>query len=773
MADRTLRRQWFARINEPLILLPAIAVVGLLMIWAGVFRLVDIEETAARRAAAASSKELAATYEAQTMRALREIDQTLKFVKYVYERHDRPLVLDDLKEKGLLPPDSLFVVTITNSDGDVIASTRPGALYNVGERDYFLSLRRADALAVGMAEQRPGKQEWRLPFARRLSQPDGAFAGVVAVEVDAAYFVSGFEADRLGRNGVLALLGTDGIFRALRSGDRLLTGQRVDYVKVVPGSAQAQGGTVLATDPWDGVRRFTSARALPDFPLAVVVGLSQQEQLAKLSVDLRTRLMRAAFVSLMLLLVTALLGRKSWQLEQSRKRAVQENLAHAARVEYLAFHDGLTTLPNRSLFAQVLAQAIAGAARYKRQLAVVFLDLDRFKLINDTLGHEAGDELLKEVATRLKGCLRASDTVARLGGDEFVVLLPELDEEKYVATVAQKILAALARPFALGGQELRVTASIGIATYPQDGLDEQTLTKNADIAMYQAKAEGKNNFQFFSDKLRAGSLERMTLESGLRTALERQEFALHYQAKRDIQSGCITGMEALLRWQHPELGMVAPLQFIPLAEETRLMVPIGRWVIRTACAQNMEWQRQGLPDLSMAVNLSAIQLFDEHLLDDLDTILIQTGMPPRLLELEIAETLLMHDVPRTIGILSALKQRGIRIAIDEFGLGYSSLSTLQQFPLDTIKIDRSFIRAMASPGEDTNLTDAIVALGRSLSLTVVAQGVETREQADYLRSNGIGELQGFYLNKPQPADTIADLLRAQPESGERNADSAT
>ena len=306
-----------------------------------------------------------------------------------------------------------------------------------------------------------------------------------------------------------------------------------------------------------------------------------------------------------------------------------------------------------------------------------------------------------------------------------------------------------------------MTTSIGISVYPQDGLDEQTLTKNADIAMYQAKTEGKNNFQFYSEKLNANSLERLTLESGLRHALERSEFQLHYQAKRDIRTGRITGVEALLRWQHPDLGTIAPMQFIPVAEETGLIVPIGRWVLATACRQNMAWQELGLPRLIVAVNLTARQFADDRLLADLAEILAATGMDAPLLELEIAESLLMRDVERSLRTLGGLRDLGVRIAIDDFGIGYSSLSTLKRFPLDTIKIDRSFIRDMESIAEDKALTEAIIAMGRTLSMTVVAQGVETKEQADFLRLNACDEFQGFYLNRPAPAERIASLLQSQ------------
>jgi diguanylate cyclase (GGDEF)-like protein len=527
---------------------------------------------------------------------------------------------------------------------------------------------------------------------------------------------------------------------------------------VVPTPDAPASKARLLTSSWDGLQRYTSAIQLYDFPLAVIVGLSADERLEATRRDTRIYLWRAAAASLLLVIVVAMLSRLSRQLALSRLRAVEEQIAHAQRVEYLAYHDGLTRLPNRSLFSKVLTQNIKQADRHKTQVAVLFLDLDRFKHINDTLGHEAGDQLLEEVATRLKACLRESDTVARLGGDEFVALLSDLGEARHVANVAQKILSAIARPFVLLGHEFRVTASLGISIYPQDGLDEQTLTKNADIAMYQAKDDGKNNFRFYSKELNANSLERLTLESGLRHALEQSEFQLHYQTKQDIRSGKITGMEALLRWQHPDLGTVAPMQFIPIAEETGLIVPIGIWVLRTACLQNVAWQKQGLPHLSMAVNLSPRQFHDERLIAHLTAILADTGMDAHLLELEINESLLMRDVEKTLRILTQLRDMGIRVAIDDFGTGYSSLATLKRFPVDTIKIDRSLIRDVGRVADDMDLTEAIVAMGRTLSLTVVAQGIETKEQADFIRRNACDEFQGFYFNRPLPAEQIAELL---------------
>jgi predicted signal transduction protein with EAL and GGDEF domain len=348
-----------------------------------------------------------------------------------------------------------------------------------------------------------------------------------------------------------------------------------------------------------------------------------------------------------------------------------------------------------------------------------------------------------------------------MGGDEFVVLLPAVDDAIGAEVVAHKILAAASKSFAALGQEFRVTASIGISVYPKDGDNEQELMKNADIAMYQAKAEGKNNFKFYSEEMNSHSLERLTLESSLRKALEEREFLLHYQPKIELKSGGVVGTEALLRWQHPELGVVFPAKFIPIAEETGLIVAIGKWVLRTACAQNVDWQKNGLPELNMAVNISGRQFLDEHLLGDVALILKETGMRADLLELEITESTLMYDVEKALGILKAFRDMGVRLAIDDFGTGYSSLSNLRQFPVDTIKIDGSFVRDLSDHVESKGIAEAIITMGRTLSLNVIAECVETKAQADFLRERACDEFQGYYFSKPVAAGEFAELIRAQ------------
>jgi diguanylate cyclase (GGDEF)-like protein len=430
------------------------------------------------------------------------------------------------------------------------------------------------------------------------------------------------------------------------------------------------------------------------------------------------------------------------------------------RIEYLASHDSLTDLPNRETFNQLLHFAIEAARRYQRRFAVLFIDLDRFKIINDSLGHDAGDMLLVEVANRLRQSLRSSDVVARLGGDEFVVILEETAESHDVERITRKLLSVLSEPMQLSGHECHTTASIGIAMYPSDGADAQTLTKNADMAMYLAKENGKNAFRFFTKEIKSQSIERLTLESALRRALERNQFALHYQPKVDMTTGQITGVEALLRWTHPDLGMLPPMQFIPLAEEIGLIVPIGRWVLKQACAQNMAWQRCGLRPISMAVNLSPRQFDDEHLLRDIDEALAASGMSPMLLQLEVTESMVMRNVSRAIAVLNAIQSRGIRLAIDDFGTGYSSMSLMKQFPIDTIKIDRSFVRDLPDDSEDKAIAQAIISMGKALGMTVIAEGVETVEQETFLRDHICDEMQGFLFSRPVPPEQLADLLQS-------------
>ncbi|HYD78387.1 MAG TPA: EAL domain-containing protein [Paucimonas sp.] len=454
-----------------------------------------------------------------------------------------------------------------------------------------------------------------------------------------------------------------------------------------------------------------------------------------------------------------------FQRKQARD-ALRESEIH---FQHLAFHDTLTDLPNRAMFNRHLTHAITQAERYNKGLAVLFIDLDRFKNINDTLGHDAGDRLLQEMARRITSSVRSGDVVtrtrsddgmvARLGGDEFVVLLEEVADPARVAQIARRLLSELVREFPLDGQILHMTASIGISMYPQDGTNEFSLMKHADIAMYRAKDRGKNNFQFYSAHMDQHSAHLLALEAGLRRALERRELLLHYQAKVETLTGRIIGAEALVRWQHPEFGLMAPMQFIPTAEESGLILPLSQWVLREACRQSVQWRAAGLPPLPIAVNLSPRQFVDEDIVEDTKAILAETGMDPSLLEFEITESMMMHNAERTVQILTDLRGMGIHIAIDDFGIGYSSLSHLKQFPIDILKIDRSFIGDIPADKADAAITEAIIAIGKSLKITVVAEGVETLEQLQFLSNRNCDHIQGYLFSRPLPAAEFAALLQ--------------
>ncbi|MFY9552343.1 MAG: EAL domain-containing protein [Thermoanaerobaculia bacterium] len=443
-----------------------------------------------------------------------------------------------------------------------------------------------------------------------------------------------------------------------------------------------------------------------------------------------------------------------------RKRAEEQ-------VKHLAFHDPLTNLPNRLLFNDRLTLAVAQAHRHNHKLAVLFLDLDRFKVINDSLGHSVGDELLRQVAERIQEYVREGDTVARLGGDEFTLLVPGINVEEDAAKIARKVCDAIHTPFWIDGRELFVTTSMGVAVYPSDGHDAETLVRNADSAMYRAKEQGRDNYQLYTPAMNAKAIERLSLESRLRQAVANDELELHFQPFFDLKTAEILGAEALLRWRHPEFGLIPPGEFIPIAELSGLIVPIGEWVLRTACAEARKWHQKGFHELTVSVNLSSRQFQQADLVSQVTSALAETGLEADKLDLEITESNAMQNAEHSINTLWGLKKQGVRISMDDFGTGYSSLNYLKRFPIDRIKLDQSFVRDLPADKDDAAIAMAVIAMGRSLELVVIAEGVETEEQLAFLQGHNCDQLQGFLLSRPLPPEAFDAFLKKSQAPGAR------
>lgn len=536
-------------------------------------------------------------------------------------------------------------------------------------------------------------------------------------------------------------------------------GCRLESAKAAPRLESREGWDLVLLGVEDEARALEDLRRLRAYRDAVPILALLDPDAARLETRLRKEgvheclLVRSEGISFGELLARVVRNTMDRQrlvsgLEQARRLGM-----------HLAHHDTLTDLPNRILFRSRLAQLIAQARRSMRSLAVLFLDLDRFKYINDTLGHDVGDVLLQAVGKRLESCIRESDTIARRGGDEFTVILDGIHRGQDAAAVARKILDALSHPFAIEGHELFVGASIGISLFPADGADVETLIKHADIAMYRAKARGGNHFQFFLPEMNGRALGRLELESSLRLALARDEFVLHYQPQLDIASGRVCGVEALIRWAHPEMGMIFPDAFISLAEETGLIHAMGDWVLREAVRQNRAWQDEGLAPICMAVNFSARQFQFKQPVKRVAEVLGDAGLDPGYLDLELTESVVMKDASLAIETLGQMRDLGVEISIDDFGMGYSSLAYLKRFPITRLKIDRSFITNLLVDPKDAAITDAIIGIAHSLGIQAVAEGVEDFDQLEHLRGPGCDQMQGYLFSKPLPADEITQLLR--------------
>jgi len=852
-------------------LFPAFALVLSCFVWLATQNDLEIERKAMERSTVDSIQELAETYEAQIIRNLDIIDQSLKTIKFAYEHPSIAPSLRDLEEKELLPPSMIFTAAVTDRHGKIVSSTRDTGQKTVAGTEAFSSLRSGDAgqLVVGHA----GK-EGLIQFSRRINGPDGRFAGAVMLLVEPGYFTSGYERSRLGERGVFALVDSQGGFLARRSGEEVTHGGTASGINF------GHGETRLAVNPWDGEERFFQTRRLQRFPLTVVVGLSHAEKKEALKHTKHLYLWGAATITLLLALAASGMTWLSWRMAAARRRHRKEQatyfaaakaslvgvfvlrriadlqdatvdfvldnineraeemirgnkdaliglsirrllprrLAEAAmkefettvetgesieaewrnrhtgirpkwlyrqvvriedgvvviirdiserkeaeeRISHMAHHDALTGLPNRTLLDDRIQHAIANAQRNHRTIAVLFVDLDDFKLVNDSLGHKVGDELLKAVASKMQQCLRQTDTVLRLGGDEFVIVMGDLPEDTpSLLDSLQRIRAAVIAPLVLGEQTIEISASIGVALYPGDGATPEALLMNADAAMYQAKALGRNRYLFFTPEMNRNFQERLALQDGLRHALERDEFFLTYQPQVDLRSGQVIGVEALIRWLHPEMGLISPADFIGLAEESGIIGDIGEWVLKSACSQCKAWQDAGLPPLVVGVNVSARQFRDNSLIELVREALAESDLHPSYLELELTESLIMQDIQQAVALMRELRNLGVRLSIDDFGSGYSSLSSLKSFPIARLKIDRLFVTDLLDNDGDQAIARMIVSLGKTLNLRVLAEGIVNEGQRQFLLEHGCDEGQGYLFSAPVSATELEHYLRRQ------------
>jgi diguanylate cyclase (GGDEF)-like protein/PAS domain S-box-containing protein len=826
---------------------------------------------------------LAIAIEEQTIRTLKAVDQVILFVRHQYREEGSRLDIRRLIADGEIDDSSFTDVGIIDEHGDRIMGRVDRKPVHVADREHFKfhAQNSDDVLHISPPELGRITGKWGIHVTRRINKDDGSFGGIVLVSLDPGYFIRFYEQADLGQQGVVALVGLDGIARARYANHRGTFGDDMRKTRLFTQQKERAIGQFVGSGAVDGVVRLLAYRTLEDYPLVVVVGTSQAEALAPFNKYERD------YYFLAFALITALVAffATAWIGTVSRHRLAMESLSrtetqfratynqaavgmarialdgrfvqvnpalcrmlgyseeellvrtvgavtHAEdraavedefrqkmraapsvetslpeaekrcvckdgstiwvitaitlaldgagnpdyfvcvvqditrrkelqeRLQFQASYDGLTRLPNRVLFYDRVRQALSAARRKSRVAAVLFIDLDRFKHVNDTFGHDAGDQLLSEVAERVTGRIRVEDTMGRIGGDEFAVVLPEVNSDQDAAYVARKIVDALALPFSLEGKDVFVTSSIGIAMFPADSQDADTLIKQADTAMLRAKALGRNNYQFYTPEINEFRLERIQMEADLRGALQRREFLLYFQPKLSLRTRRITGVEALLRWRHPQRGLALPGDFIPLLEESGLIVEAGEWVLNRACAQVREWIQAGETPVPIAVNLSAKQFQGQDIAGAVERALRAQEVEPRLLEIEITESAAMQKADGTIVTLDKLKKQGVQVAIDDFGTGYSSLSYLQRFPVDALKLDRSFVSALPRDRSGVSISLAVITMAHSLGLKVIAEGVETSEQVAFLAEHGCDEMQGYYLSRPLPAEDCREFLRA-------------
>ncbi|WP_207004467.1 bifunctional diguanylate cyclase/phosphodiesterase [Trinickia mobilis] len=746
--DTRLKRHSGGSHPRALLAIPLLGVLVLILLWTVIYARLSVEKETTYREAMASAAILSAALEQHTIKAIHQVDQITRFVKYEFEKNPSHFDLATTVRKGVVQSDTLVQVSLIDEHGTLVANTaeeNPKRI-DLSDREHFKvhEHENDDSLYISKPVLGRVSRQWTLQMTRRLNHPDGSFAGVVVVSEDPNYFTSDFYNNAaIGKYGVIAVISDNGAVLARHTGS----------VKDVPGAFSATGAYPVSehvsgtyVDPIDSITRIVSYRHIDGYPMGVLVGLSQTEEFADYNHTRNVYLLMAGFISLAMLgffaVATGLIGKL---------------LGREREMTHLVEYDLLTGLRNRYATLQSLRHDVGQPANVGR-LALLFIDLDNFKTVNDTLGHNAGDIVLQMTSARLSDAVGDAGTLSRIGGDEFVVVLKGSDVERHAVDLAERVSASFERPFDVRGTSFVLHASIGIALYSVANESEIDLLKKADLAMYSAKDAGKNCYQFYSPHLSHRADHLMKWEQQLRVALAEEQLFLVYQPMVDLSRRCITGFEALARWNHPQHGIISANEFIPIAESTGLIVPIGDFVVHSACRQLAAWQNDGYDSLSMSVNISAVQFWRGDLYETVSRAIEETGIPAHRLELEITETAMMEYPELVSEKIIALKRLGVRVALDDFGTGYSSLSYLNRFSVDTLKVDRSFVQAIPGDRSVCVMVSAIVNLARSLGLKVVVEGTETEEQIAWLSALGRIEAQGFLFSRPVPADGIGALL---------------
>jgi diguanylate cyclase (GGDEF)-like protein len=748
----------------------AVASVLVAAVWIGVLHMIAIERADATRLAETNAANLARSFEENVRRTIDHIDTILLTLRNVYldddkdfgrqlENRYRAIFGDLILQVAIIGPDGILKFSNLSVNSDHI---------DLSDRQHFLVHTTTDRDDLYISQPIRGRvsNKTSLQFTRRINPGTAPLVGVIVVSVPPSLFTTFYQSIDIGRGGVISLVGLDGVIRARASmtGSAATAADGTDTTEatgpLLPANRpyldrnRPAAGLYYGPSPIDGVMRLHAYRRLESYPLVVAVELSEHEIFDGIAPETALLIKGGALVTILIIMGCGIVLYYASRHIRTRNAMLEQE----ERIHHQAYHDSLTGLANRMLLTDRISQAIEAGARQQSYVGILFLDLDDFKVVNDSLGHETGDILLKAAADRLVASTRASDTVARLGGDEFVIVATQTGGTLNLIELSQRLVESLRQPFELDGRRIHVGSSIGVAVYPDDGLDAITLLKNADTAMYQAKKNGKDTFCFFSPTMNLEVVSRLTMVENIRQALAENQFVIHYQPKFCLRTGTLSGAEALVRWQSPSRGLVMPGEFIAIAEDSDLIVRIGDWVLNEVCRQLADWLRRDLAPTPVAVNASSKQFLCPDFADGVIRLLERYRLPPTLMGIEVTETAVIREPELAIRHLRRLREVGIEVSLDDFGTGYSSLSYLSRLPVDAIKIDRSFISDMTRATPNTAIVKAIISLGHTLGMAVIAEGVETPADLSFLKACGCPYVQGYLTGRPQTAGAFEAIL---------------